>query len=268
MMNPNDAHLKIEYLDIYRKMYPYSDSVLPGSNLIIWVRGVGLQNDHEVIYCLRDHHLPGLSIDAGSTATVISISENLLEMINGYTFPFFERRLFALYSPVMIRIDRKKQETLETILETIEEELNETAESQSEILKVLVMLFLLRLSECGTSNDISEEGRNESLFAKKYLDLVQAHFLEWKRVSIYADHLCVTPNYLNAKIKRITGYTAGYHIQQRIILEAKRQARRNGLRLKEVAHYLGFDDTAHFSKYFKNGTGINFSSYLKADRVF
>ncbi len=116
-MNLNDAHLRIEYLDIYRKMFSYSDGILPCSNLIIWVRGAGLQNGHDMIYCLRDHQLPRLSIAADSKATVISLSGSLLEMINGYTFPFFERRLFSLYSPVALSVDRKRQGILAAILE-------------------------------------------------------------------------------------------------------------------------------------------------------
>jgi len=267
-MSLTDAQLKIEDLDIYQKIYQNPDDILSRSNLVIWVRSADLQKEHDAIYCLRDHQLPDLCLSETPGATVISISGNLLDMINGYTFPLFERGLFSLYTPVKLNVDRKKQETLGTILETIKDELNQVTESHNEVLKVLLTLFLLRLSECSESRSIADDSRKESLFAKRYLDLVQTHFLEWKRVSIYADHLCVTPNYLNAKIKKITGYPAGYHIQQRIILEAKRQARRHGLRMKEVAHYLGFDDAAHFSKYFKNGTGVNFTSYVKTDTAF
>jgi AraC family transcriptional activator of pobA len=35
-------------------------------------------------------------------------------------------------------------------------------------------------------------------------------------VSGYAGMLLVTPNYLNEIIKKTTGYSAGYHIRQRV----------------------------------------------------
>jgi len=38
----------------------------------------------------------------------------------------------------------------------------------------------------------------------------------------------------------------------------------SGGSLKEVAYYLGFDDTSHFSKFFKNKSGINFTDFKKA----
>jgi transcriptional regulator GlxA family with amidase domain len=35
--------------------------------------------------------------------------------------------------------------------------------------------------------------------------------------------------------------------------------------MKQIAYALGFEDDAHFSKYFKNISGLNFSSYRKLD---
>lgn len=266
-MNPNPTPLKIEYLDACQKLNSYSGAILPQANLIIWIRNTDDQ-DHGTIHCLRDHQLPELNLMASPAAIVVSIARDLLEIAHGYASPPFDRNLFSHYGPTTLHIDLKKQQMLQAILDTISEELSQVGENHSEIVKVLVTLFLLRISECCTKPTIHDDSKQQLRFVKQYLDLVHTHFLEWRRVADYADHLCVTPNYLNAKIKKATGYTAGHHIQQRIILEAKRQALRNGLRMKEVAHYLGFEDSAHFSKYFKNGTGVNFTSYIKADSTF
>ncbi|WP_372490169.1 helix-turn-helix domain-containing protein [Chitinophaga sedimenti] len=43
--------------------------------------------------------------------------------------------------------------------------------------------------------------------------------------------------------------------------EAKRQLLSSNGSMKEIAFYLGFDNIAHFSKYFKTKTGINFTSF-------
>ncbi len=75
--------------------------------------------------------------------------------------------------------------------------------------------------------------------------------------------LFVTPNYLNEIIKKITGYSAGYHIRQRITLEAKRMALYSDNSMKEIAYNLGFLDCAHFSKFFKTITGSNFTEFKK-----
>ena len=99
--------------------------------------------------------------------------------------------------------------------------------------------------------------------AQKFKALVDKNYISVKTVAEYAAMLYVTPNYLNTVVKKMTGYSARHHISQRIVLEAKRKATHSGLRMKEIAYYLGFMDISHFSKYFKNATGINFSDYKK-----
>ena len=71
--------------------------------------------------------------------------------------------------------------------------------------------------------------------------------------------------YLNNIIKQATGNCAGFHIRQRIAGEAIRQAKLTGASMKEVASALGFDDNAHFSKFFKKTAGKNFSDIRKYD---
>jgi YesN/AraC family two-component response regulator len=64
-------------------------------------------------------------------------------------------------------------------------------------------------------------------------------------------------------VKRHTRQPAGYHIRQRIVQEAKRLALYSDVCMKEIAYLLGFSDTAHFSKFFKKSTGINFSEFKR-----
>ena len=84
-----------------------------------------------------------------------------------------------------------------------------------------------------------------------------------KFVGEYARELSVTANYLNEVVKKASGHSASYHISQRVIQEAKRQALYSDANMKMIAHSLGFIDPAHFSKYFRRSTGINFSEFRK-----
>jgi len=92
---------------------------------------------------------------------------------------------------------------------------------------------------------------------------VDKQFKSKKFVSDYAIELSVAANYLNDVIRQVTGRSASYHIQQRIIQEAKRLALYTDASMKMVAHSLGFIDPAHFSKFFRRCAGINFSEFRK-----
>jgi AraC-like DNA-binding protein len=52
-------------------------------------------------------------------------------------------------------------------------------------------------------------------------------------------------------------------IQDRIISEAKKLFYYTDKSAKEIAYELGFEDSAHFSRFFKNVTGQNISEFKK-----
>ena len=133
-----------------------------------------------------------------------------------------------------------------------------------EILRSLLKIFIIYLYRASQFMDDKQTAiGKDKLIVLRFFELLQKHFACKKLVSDYASELCITPNYLNSVVKRHTGFPASYHIQQCIIAEAKRQAIYSGLCMKEVANKLGFDDYAHFSKFFKNYSGVNFSNFKK-----
>jgi AraC family transcriptional regulator, transcriptional activator of pobA len=129
------------------------------------------------------------------------------------------------------------------------------------LLKAFIMICMRRVSQY--QEDLHNNPLSEDRIIKKFFSLLQRHFATKKLVAEYADELCITPNYLNAVVKRQTGFPASHHIQQLIIMEAKRHAIYSDLRMKEIADLLGFDDCAHFSKFFKSFSGTNFSTFKR-----
>lgn len=92
---------------------------------------------------------------------------------------------------------------------------------------------------------------------KDYQNLVEQHFLTEKSPAFYADLLHLTPNSLSKKIKAEFNKTPSQIIQERVILEAKKQIHLTRKSMKEIAAELNFEDEFYFSKYFKKYTGIS-----------
>lgn len=124
-------------------------------------------------------------------------------------------------------------------------------------------LFLEMFSRLQKTNGHAVRGKIMHKLVDRFLALVEDNFRERLTVTDYARAVFVTPNYLNHVIKATTGLTAREHIQQRILLEAKTELRRQGTSMKQIAYHLGFDDLGHFSKFFKNTAGKNFTDYRK-----
>ena len=139
---------------------------------------------------------------------------------------------------------------------------------RAEILKRYFKIFLIYLSrQLEVLAQPSKQSRNTEIL-QSFMGLLDKNFREYKMVADYAGRLSVTPNYLNEVVKKLTGQSAGHHIRQRIAVEAKRQAIYPDNCMKKIAYDLGFCDLAHFSKFFKNATGTNFSDFKKNGTVF
>jgi AraC-like DNA-binding protein len=176
----------------------------------------------------------------------------------GYTaglLHFFSRQACVLQADAMTDI----KETIEKLVKEHQNINMFRAEILKRYFKILLIYLTRQFEEYIDNNtqtrDIEVVGH--------FMHLLEKEFLLKKMVSDYAERLFLTPNYLNQIIKKLTGHSAGYHIRQRIVLEAKREAVYSDKSMKEIAYMLGFSDVCHFSKFFKKLTGMNFIDFRK-----
>jgi AraC family transcriptional regulator, transcriptional activator of pobA len=96
---------------------------------------------------------------------------------------------------------------------------------------------------------------------KTFKAILEANFSTAKKPTEYAQTLNISTAYLNECVKKTTGYSVSHHIQQRVILEAKRMLYHSNKSIKEIATQLGYEDYAYFSRLFKKITGITALSF-------
>jgi AraC-like DNA-binding protein len=88
------------------------------------------------------------------------------------------------------------------------------------------------------------------IVTKEFKQFLERGFALLKRPSDYASALHISTPYLNECVRKATGFSVSYHIQQRIILEAKRLLYHSHQSVKEIAIQLGYQDYAYFSRLF------------------
>ncbi|MBO9566561.1 MAG: helix-turn-helix domain-containing protein [Niastella sp.] len=149
------------------------------------------------------------------------------------------------------------------LCEMICQELENNSDYKMQVLSGMLGILLLHLMRTSNADVCNTGSGNKNVLVHRFNALIEQKFRSNRKVSDYATMLLVTPNYLNEIIKQVTGKSAGFHIRQRVALEAIRQAKLTGASMKEVAWQLGFNDNAHFSKFFKKVAGRNFSDINK-----
>jgi len=243
----------------------------PGYMEIIWVKKasgtymIDLEKrdlrENEV-YCADIGQFRVLQADGKMQGYYLSFSPAFLNLSgNG---PLYEARPYGKGSMAgIITADDELQHDLEEIMVKMMKEFSRSSLPDLEILKGLLALLMIYLARgMKERNEAMIFDRSHELF-KKFLLLLEKNLTTKKMVCDYASDLGISPNHLNNIVKKMTGYPATYHIQQRKLLEAQRQVVWHGMTMKAVAYHLGFNDPAHFSKFFKTTAGMNFQHFKK-----
>jgi AraC family transcriptional activator of pobA len=74
-------------------------------------------------------------------------------------------------------------------------------------------------------------------------------------VAHYAKALNVTAARLRAACIEVTGKTPTRVLEERLVLEAKRNLTYTNMTVAQIAYYLGFTDPAYFSRFFSKLAG-------------
>ena len=134
---------------------------------------------------------------------------------------------------------------------------NTQAFAHKDYLKYLVKLFLItvqRTGQRGTGIPLCINNSANRTFVK-FRQLLEHHYRPMHTVKEYGDRLNVSTKTLTNCVYESSHSTPLKIINERIILEAKRQLLHSDLKIKEIAFYLGFEDPSYFVKLFKRQTG-------------
>ncbi|MCF2487789.1 AraC family transcriptional regulator [Dyadobacter sp. CY347] len=76
-------------------------------------------------------------------------------------------------------------------------------------------------------------------------------------VQMIAEALNISPTYLSALLKALTGQSTQQHIHEKLIEKAKEKLSLTDLSISEIAYALGFEHPPSFSKLFKSKTNLS-----------
>jgi AraC family transcriptional activator of pobA len=91
---------------------------------------------------------------------------------------------------------------------------------------------------------------------KLFKSALEQNFTTLKSPMEYAKIQCISIPYLNECVRTATGHSVSHHIQQRVVLEAKRLLYHSSKSIKEIAGELGYDDFSYFTRLFVKVTGM------------
>lgn len=178
-----------------------------------------------------------------------NILDNLLEVNPDY--------------PPIYGLSQKSCASLKSLYEKISDESREQGAFHLQILRLLLTDLLYEMNRA-CENCLLHSTRHLSKqyqLVYKFKKLVEDQFLTLKTVQEYADALFISSKYLTEIVKSETGQNALHVIHNRLYLEAQYLLSSSGLSIKEIAERLNFDNSSHFSRFFKRFAGSNPSEF-------
>jgi len=178
-----------------------------------------------------------------------NILDNLLEVNPDY--------------PPIYGVSEKSCVSIKALYEKIEAESQEENAFHLPLIRLMVMELLYEMNRAcekcllNSTRHLSRQYQLVNQFKK----LVQDQFLTLKTVQEYANLMFVSSKYLTEVVKSETGQNALHVIHNRLFLEAQYLLSSSGLSVKEIADQLRFDNSSHFSRFFKRFAGINPSEF-------
>lgn len=170
----------------------------------------------------------------------------------GFLFYGSSERMF-------ITLNDDDQRKIDLLLQVFYDEFTTTDVVQGEMLMVLLKRLIIIVTRLAKQQYISKDDLPDDKLdvIRKFNLLVESHYRTQHQVKYYADQLFKSPKTISNLFALYNHKSPLTVIQERIIIEAKRLLTYTDKSAKEIAGELGFEDAAHFSRFFKKHTTLS-----------
>lgn len=160
-----------------------------------------------------------------------------------------------IYIEPSLKLSAQQLESYVQIIDQITSEFRQPDPSDI-VLRAYLQLFLAKSSSIKLNT-----GEQQKVIKDEKMDLfkqlLEKHFLTLHKPGDYASLLSMSPNNFSRQCSKCFNKTPSQMIQERLILEAKKQLHLTRLSIKEIAFALKFEDEYYFSRFFKKMTKIS-----------
>jgi len=166
-----------------------------------------------------------------------------------------------IYTPPFVTVDEGSAATFDMLCTQIKTEMQNSDLAQYELLVSYLKIFLITAARLKTQQQPEAAAvlsdNKEPFILQKLKDAIEENFKSKHSPSDYAELLYITPKALGKITKSYFNKTLSSLINERIIIEAKRELYLTNKTVKEIAYELGYEDEYYFSRFFKVNADVS-----------
>ncbi|MBU0656205.1 MAG: helix-turn-helix domain-containing protein [Gammaproteobacteria bacterium] len=175
----------------------------------------------------------------------------------------FEFDLFCDYSSKpYVMPDENEQFVLQNLLGFMAFECK-SENPDPHILQSYLRAFLLYAQRVKKDCSSPLQPVNNGFSLARLFQMIELHYRSNKTTEFYAGQFFLSTKRVNGILRQRIGKTITQLLQERLLLEARRELHLGNASITEIAYQLGFEDPAYFSRFFRSQTGFSPSQYRK-----
>lgn len=173
--------------------------------------------------------------------------------------------LYTQNFPVM-HLEEKEADVFKKYFTAIRQRINDNKNHfRKDLVRTLLLAMFYDLSNViyHFREDTGKKHTRADAIFTKFIKMVEENCHFERRVSWYAEQLCITPKYLSESIKTVSRRTPNEWIDNYVTLELRVLLKNTSKSVKEIAEDMNFPNQSFLGKYFKERVGISPSKYRK-----
>lgn len=168
----------------------------------------------------------------------------------------------------IVSIPENQKPKFNLLYQVFVEEFSTPDNIQGDMLQMLLKRLIIICTRLAKEQHIVKKLDNEQVdVIRKFNVLVDTHYKTKRKVSDYADMLYKSPKTLSNLFAIYNQKSPQQIILDRLALEAKRLINFTDKQNQEIAYELGFNDPAHFSRFFKKMIGQSPTKYREINTI-
>lgn len=168
----------------------------------------------------------------------------------------------------IITIPKGQERKFNTLYEVFEDEFATPDQIQGDMLQMLLKRLIIICTRLAKEQLIIKKLDNDQIdVVRKFNVLVDIHYKTKRKVSDYAELLFKSPKTLSNLFALYNQKSPQQIILDRLALEAKRLLQFTKKQNQEIAYELGFNESAHFSRFFKKMTDFSPTRYREKQAI-
>jgi AraC family transcriptional activator of pobA len=205
----------------------------------------------------------GFSFERETEGYVVTLADSLLRDLAREERAF--RQLFSAPTCAHVGADPGAAQEFEDTLPRLKRELvwNAPASAAAATARLVTVLVTAVRALHEPAEMTSAASNSRAALVARFREKVESHLRMGLSIAQYARALSVTPARLRAACLEVTGKSPARVLEDRLVLEAKRNLTYTNMTVAETAYYLGFSDPAYFSRFFSRHAGESPAAFRK-----